>query len=88
MGNIAVNRQTWANARAYKVKWDQYEAKVRAGTAKAVDMPKRELANETLMGVLNGEILVQNHCYRADEMAVVIDMARSLATRFPPSITR
>ena len=76
MGNIAVNRQTWANARAYKVKWDQYEAKVRAGTAKAADMPKREIANETLMGVLNGEILVQNHCYRADEMAVVIDMAK------------
>ena len=79
MGNIAVNRQTWANARAYKVKWDQYEAKVKAGTAKAVDMPKREIANETLMGVLNGEILVQNHCYRADEMAVVIDMAREFA---------
>ena len=76
MGNIAVDRQTWANARAYKVKWDQYEAKVKAGTAKAVDMPKREIANETLMGVLNGEILVQNHCYRADEMAVVIDMAK------------
>ena len=76
MGNIALDRQTWANARAYKIKWDEYESKLRRGTAKATDMPRREIGNETLMGVLNGEILVQNHCYRADEMAVVIDMAK------------
>jgi imidazolonepropionase-like amidohydrolase len=76
MGNIALDRQTWANARAYKIRWDEYEAKRAKGTAKPTDMPRREIANETLMGVLNGEILVQNHCYRADEMAIVIDMAK------------
>ena len=38
-------------------------------------VPRRELGNETLMGVLNGEILVQNHCYRADEMANTIAMS-------------
>ena len=31
---------------------------------------------ETLAGVLTGEILVHNHCYRADEMALVLDMAK------------
>jgi len=31
---------------------------------------------DTLRGVLDGEILVQNHCYRADEMAIVMDMAK------------
>jgi imidazolonepropionase-like amidohydrolase len=31
---------------------------------------------DTLRGVLDGEILVHNHCYRADEMAVVLDMAK------------
>jgi len=31
---------------------------------------------DTLRGVLSGEILVQNHCYRADEMANVLDMAK------------
>ena len=31
---------------------------------------------ETLAGVLDGEILVHNHCYRADEMGLVLDMAR------------
>jgi imidazolonepropionase-like amidohydrolase len=31
---------------------------------------------DTLRGVLAGEIRVQNHCYRADEMAIVLDMAK------------
>jgi imidazolonepropionase-like amidohydrolase len=31
---------------------------------------------ETLVDVLNGEVLVQNHCYRADEMAIMLDMAK------------
>src|SRR3546814_13851107 len=29
----------------------------------------------TLAGVLSGDIVVHNHCYRADEMALVIDMS-------------
>ena len=68
MGNVAVDRQTWAKASAYKRKWDKYE---RDGG----DMPDRDIAMDTLRGVLSGEILVQNHCYRADEMAIVLDMA-------------
>ncbi len=60
MGNFAVNRQTWAAAR----KWADG------------NRAERDFANETLAGVLDGDILIQNHCYRADEMALVIDMAR------------
>ena len=37
--------------------------------------PTRDLELETLAGVLRGEILVHNHCYRADEMAQMIDIA-------------
>jgi imidazolonepropionase-like amidohydrolase len=76
MGNMAVDRQTWIEATEYKRRWDAYEKKVADGTAKPGDQPTRNLRNETLMGVLNGEITVQNHCYRADEMANVIDMAK------------
>ncbi len=28
------------------------------------------------MGVLNGEILIHNHCYKAEEMAMMIDVAK------------
>lgn len=69
MGNIALARETWIKAVAYKRKWDKYEAK-------GGEMPERDLAMETLKGVLEGKILIQNHCYRADEMANMIDMAK------------
>ena len=69
MGNIAVDRQTWARAAEYKRKWDKYEKD-------GGEPPSRDIAMDTLRGVLAGEILVQNHCYRADEMAIVIDMAK------------
>jgi imidazolonepropionase-like amidohydrolase len=69
MGNIAVDRQTWIKAVEYKRKWDKYESK-------GGEIPGRDIAMDTLMGVLNGEILVHNHCYRADEMANVIDMSK------------
>jgi len=62
MGNFAVNRETWLGAIDY------------ANDPKA----KRDLAKETLVGVLKGEILIQNHCYRADEMALVLDMAKEM----------
>ncbi len=69
MGNVAVDRQTWMKAIEYKRKWDKYEEK--GGEA-----PARDVAMDTLSGVLSGEILVHNHCYRADEMAIVLDMAK------------
>ncbi|MGI8704543.1 MAG: amidohydrolase [Sphingomicrobium sp.] len=69
MGNIASVRQTWVKAQAYKRKWDRYE---RDGG----EMPERDLAMDTLRGVLAGDIIIHNHCYRADEMAFMIDVAR------------
>jgi imidazolonepropionase-like amidohydrolase len=69
MGNIALARETWAKAVAYKRKWDDYYAH-------GGKMPERDIAMDTLKGVLEGKILVQNHCYRADEMANMIDMSK------------
>jgi imidazolonepropionase-like amidohydrolase len=69
MGNIELDRETWAKAVEYKRKWDHYEEK-------GGDPPARDLGMDTLRGVLNGEILVHNHCYRADEMANMIDVSK------------
>jgi imidazolonepropionase-like amidohydrolase len=71
MGNIATTRATWLKAAAYKRKWDKYE---REGG----EMPDRDLAMDTLRGVLAGKILIHNHCYRADEMAIMIDLAKEM----------
>lgn len=74
MGNVAGYRKAWIDAAEYQHKWNAYEKKTAAG--QSAEPPKRDLGLETLAGVLNGQILVQNHCYRADEMAVMIDVAK------------
>lgn len=74
MGNVAGYRAAWINAANYAKKWDDYYAKVEKG--EKADAPARDLQMDTLSGVLRGEITVQNHCYRADEMAVMIDVAK------------
>ena len=75
MGNVASWRQSWSEAVEYQRDWAQYEAR-RSSGAKDLRAPKRDLRMETLAAVLAGEVLVQNHCYRADEMAIVLDMAK------------
>ncbi|MEX0645064.1 MAG: amidohydrolase [Parvularculaceae bacterium] len=47
-----------------------------ADEKKPPEPPKRDLKLETLAGALNGDVTVNMHCYRADEMAFVIDMAK------------
>ncbi|OGS48955.1 MAG: amidohydrolase [Erythrobacter sp. RIFCSPHIGHO2_12_FULL_63_10] len=79
MGNVAGFRRKWIDAAEYARKWDAYEAKRERG--EAAEAPKRDLEMETLAGVLKGEILVQNHCYRADEMAVMIDVGKEFGYR-------
>ncbi|HEX2093192.1 MAG TPA: amidohydrolase [Longimicrobiaceae bacterium] len=76
MGNVAGYRTAWINAQEYRQKLEDWERGGRTGTP-----PKRDLELETLAGVLRGEILVHNHCYRADEMAQMIDIAREFGYR-------
>src|SRR6185437_9910759 len=69
MGNVAGYRAAWIAAEEYRRRWDKWNADHTG------DPPSRDLGNETLAEVLRGNILVHNHCYRADEMAQMIDIA-------------
>jgi imidazolonepropionase-like amidohydrolase len=69
MGNVAGYRTAWIEAEQYRRKWDKWNADHKG------DPPARDLNLETLAEVLRGNILVHNHCYRADEMAQMIDIA-------------
>ena len=75
MGNMAGYRAQWIEAQEYLRDFEKYEQKRLAGD-KDAKPPKRDLKLDTLAGVLKGEILVQMHCYRAEEMAEVIDMSK------------
>lgn len=74
MGNVAGYRQAWIKATEYKRAWDKYYADYERGLDP--EPPKRDLELDTLKKVLEGDILVHMHCYRADEMAVIIDVMK------------
>lgn len=74
MGNVAGYRAQWVEAQEYLRDRKEYERKVAAGD-KDPKPVKRDLRLDTLASVLEGDILVHQHCYRADEMAIVLDMA-------------
>ena len=69
MGNVAGYRQAWIKAAEYKRKWEKYDSE-------GGEPPARDLELDTLAGVLSGDILVHMHCYRADEMAQIMDMSK------------
>ena len=74
MGNMAGYRAQWAEAQEYLRDLNEYQKKLSSG-AKDAKPPKRDLRLDTLAAALQGEILVHMHCYRADEMAAVLDMS-------------
>ncbi|HJL80080.1 MAG TPA: amidohydrolase [Gammaproteobacteria bacterium] len=75
MGNVAGYRNAWIEAQAYQRRLTEYAEK--SDEAKEMSYsPSRDLGLETLVGVLEGDILVQMHCYRGEEMAVMLDVAK------------
>jgi imidazolonepropionase-like amidohydrolase len=66
MGNFEVMRQAFEDAKVYRRDWDAYNDKVAKGDKEA-RAPHRDLKLEALADILRGKLLVQIHCYRADE---------------------
>jgi imidazolonepropionase-like amidohydrolase len=75
MGNVAGYRAAFAKAEAYRTTWRKY------WKTKAGDPPDRDLGLETLALVLDKKIPVQMHCYRGDQMATMIDVAKEFGFR-------
>jgi len=73
MGVENVIRESFKAAKEYKAQWEAYEAKTKRGE-KAMP-PERNLTLDALRGVLDGSIWVHAHCYRADEISMLIDVA-------------
>src|SRR5213080_3629088 len=69
MGNMAGYRAAFILAEAYRRRWDGWNKDNKG------DPPERNLRSESLAEVLRGNMYVQNHCYRADEMAQMLDLA-------------
>src|SRR5690606_25231769 len=73
MGNIAGYRAAFADAAEYMKKRKDAAAKPDSDKDSG---GKRDLKLDTLAGAINGDIRVNIHCYRADEMAIMLDLAK------------
>jgi imidazolonepropionase-like amidohydrolase len=73
MGVEEVIRDAFVRARDYNASWDDY--RTRSKRERNLIPPRRDLELEPLVEVLEGKRLVHAHCYRADEILMLINVA-------------
>lgn len=74
MGVEAVIRNGFEEAKQYKRKWETYESAIKNG--ERVAPPAYSSRLETLRDILDGEIIIHCHSYRADEIYMLIALCR------------
>jgi imidazolonepropionase-like amidohydrolase len=71
LGVEDVIRQSFTEAVAYKKEWDDYNSAKSAGKTNLI-APRRDLRLDPLVEVLEGKRYVHSHCYRADEILMLL----------------
>jgi imidazolonepropionase-like amidohydrolase len=71
LGVEDVIRQSFTEAVAYKKEWDDYNSAKSSGKTNLI-MPRRDLRLDPLVEVLEGKRYVHSHCYRADEILMLL----------------
>jgi imidazolonepropionase-like amidohydrolase len=74
MGVEEVIRQAFIEASEYKKRWDDYNTRKTAGDQNLIP-PRRNERLEPLVEVMEGKRYVHAHCYRADEIMMLIRVA-------------
>ena len=80
MGVEETIRDAFTRARDYKRSWDEYRASTTRGEKNLVP-PRRDLVLEPLVEVIEGKRYVHAHCYRADEILMLINLANDFGFR-------
>ena len=80
MGNVAGYRAAFIDAADY-IRKHEKAAKKSGGKDGEKDPVKRDLKLDTLAGAIQGDIRVHIHCYRADEMTTMLDLAKEFGFR-------
>ncbi len=78
-GVEAVLRRAFTEAVEYREAWREHGRRVAAGEASVP--PRKDLRLDTLVGILAGEVRVHCHCYRADEILMVMKVAEDFGFR-------
>ncbi len=75
MGVEETIRGAFSEARDYKKAWDEYNKRAAAGEKNLIS-PRRDLRLEPLVEVLEGKRYVHSHCYREDEILMLLRVAK------------
>jgi imidazolonepropionase-like amidohydrolase len=75
MGVEETIRGAFTEARDYKASWDLYNKRTAAGEKNLIP-PRRDLRLEPLVEVLEGKRFVHSHCYREDEILMLLRVAK------------
>lgn len=79
MGVEQVIESAFISARDYERAMADY--RTRRSRGETIIPPRRDLLLETMVGILNGEVLVHSHGYRADELMMLINVADRMGFR-------
>lgn len=79
MGVEEVIRNSFTDARDYLARNEDY-ARRKARGEEAIP-PGRNLLMEEMAGILSGKVHVHSHCYRADEIVMLINLAEEMGFR-------
>jgi imidazolonepropionase-like amidohydrolase len=75
MGVEETIRGAFTEARDYKASWDLYNKRTAAGEKNLIS-PRRDLRLDPLVEVLEGKRYVHSHCYREDEILMLLRVAK------------
>lgn len=73
MGVEFTIREAFQQAREYMREWGEYEAAKERG--ETIAPPRRDLKLEAIADIIRGKLLVHSHCYRADEILMLMNVA-------------
>ncbi len=82
MGVESVIERAFQDGRAYQVRWDEYNKALKAkGSVAAGPPPRVDLRLEALSRILDGSIKIHSHCYRSDEILMLLRTAQRHGVR-------
>ncbi len=79
MGVEAVYYRAFTRAQEYRAQWNAYDAAVKRG--EDVVAPRKDVRLDVLAGILDGSVDVHSHCYRADEILMLLRVAEHFGFR-------
>ncbi|MGE0882018.1 MAG: amidohydrolase [Blastocatellales bacterium] len=79
MGVEEVIREAFTQGREYIKEWDDYEAAKKRGENPLP--PRRDLKLEAMADILRGKIDIHSHCYRADEIVMLMRLCEEFGVK-------